>query len=80
MKILSYIAIHDSGLIINAFTGDSFITNQIGMSIFKLLNENVSKSNIKKEIIYEYKIDDKSFEKSYNDFLNLLRKFQLIEE
>lgn len=80
MKINSHIALSDTGLIVNPFTGESFTVNEIGLTIIKMLNKNESKSKIKKEILSNYHVDEITFEKDYSDFIRLLKQYQLIED
>ena len=79
MKMRKNIAVSDSGFIFNPGTGDSFSTNPIGMEIISLMKEDKELEIIKKVITEKYNVDDATFEKGYNDFLNMLQNYQLTE-
>lgn len=80
MKLKRNIALSDSGFVFNPSSGDSFSTNPIGMEIIKMLKENKTKEEIKKQILSAYMTDDVTFEKDFYDFANMLTKLNLVEE
>ena len=79
MKIKNNIAISDSGFIFNSSNGESFSLNPIGTEILNLMKENKSFADIKIHIQAKYQVDDISFEKDYDDFLNNLKLFNLTD-
>ena len=79
MKILSHITLNDSGLIMNPHTGEHFFVNRIKLAILRMLNNNESKPNIKKEILLKFQIESSAFEIEYSELVNLLNENQLIE-
>ncbi len=79
MKIKRNIALSDTGFVFNPSSGDSFSTNPIGMEIIKMLKENKSKEEIKKQILTVYMTDEATFEKDFYDFGNMLTKLNLME-
>ncbi|MBS1518302.1 MAG: PqqD family protein [Bacteroidetes bacterium] len=80
MKIKQNIAISDSGFIFNPTTGDSFSTNPIGQEIIKLLHNSKTEDEIRSFILETYQISRDHFEKDYYDFINVLKKYKLLEE
>ncbi|MBK9352562.1 MAG: PqqD family protein [Bacteroidetes bacterium] len=78
MQINKNIAISDSGFIFNPSSGDSFSANQIGLEIIRLLKDGKSKIEISDLIINQYAVDALSFEKDFNDFVQMLFSYQLI--
>ena len=74
MKIKSHIVFIDSGLILNPYTGDSFVASPVEADIFRLINLDEIKENIKTEIISKYKIDEAGFESEYNSFIDNIKK------
>jgi hypothetical protein len=49
------------------------------MEIISLMKEDKELEIIKKVITEKYNVDDATFEKDYNDFLNMLQNYQLTE-
>jgi hypothetical protein len=79
MKIKSNIAVSESGYVFNPSTGESFSVNPIGIEIFNLIKEGNSYDKISDKILESYNIEKDTFEKDYNDFIELLRQYHLIE-
>jgi len=65
MKIRKNIAISENGFIFNPMTGDSFSVNETGVFILQNLMD-------------EYDLDTYTAEKDLNDFLSMLKSYQLI--
>lgn len=80
MKIKNNIAISDSGFIFNPSTGDSFSTNPVGQEIIKLLHNAKTEEEIRIFIMETYQIDKIHFEKDFYDFMNVMKKYKLLEE
>ncbi|HAY34819.1 MAG TPA: PqqD family protein [Ignavibacteria bacterium] len=80
MKIKNNIAISDSGFIFNPATGDSFSANPVGQKIFKMLQTSATEEEITADILETYQIDKVHFEKDFYDFINVLKKYKLLEE
>ncbi|MBK7505934.1 MAG: PqqD family protein [Bacteroidetes bacterium] len=78
MQINKNIAISDSGFIFNPSSGDSFSANQIGLEIIRLLKDGKSKIEISDLILNQYAVNALSFEKDFNDFVQMLFSYQLI--
>jgi hypothetical protein len=79
MKIKKNIALSESGFVFNPSTGESFSVNPIGIEIFNAIKEEQSYEEISKTMLSKYNTDGDTFEKDYNDFVQLLNSFQLIE-
>lgn len=80
MQLNKNIAVSDSGFVFNPSTGDSFSTNGTGLEIIRLLRENRKKDAIIRELSERYAIDSASAEKDLNDFLQVLRNYQLLND
>ena len=79
MKLKDNVAISDSGFVFNSTTGESFSLNPIGTKIMNLIKDGKSYSEIKKIILEEYQTDEKDFEKDFEDFSNILKTSNLID-
>ena len=79
MKIRKNVAVSDTGFLFNPSTGDSFSVNPIGQSIMKGFQDNKSEEEIITEILEEYRIDKNTVEKDLNDFVRMLKNYQLID-
>jgi len=79
MKINENIAINETGLLFNPVSGESYSVNPIGSEIIKFLKEGKVYSEIKDFVITRYNIDENTFEKDYNDFINILKQNNLTE-
>ena len=79
MKIRKNIAVSENGFLFNPLTGDSFSVNQSGAFILHKLKEGESDENILKMLQEEYDLDGYTAEKDLNDFLSLLKSYQLTE-
>ncbi len=56
MQLKPYIAISTSGLIFNPETGESFVVNNIGLDILKLVKNGKSKTEIALELLSVYDV------------------------
>ena len=79
MNIRKNIAISENGFIFNPLTGDSFSVNETGLFILQKLKEGESKETIMKTLQDEFELDANSAEIDLNDFLSMLRSYQLTE-
>ncbi len=79
MKIKSNVAISETGFLFNPANGESYSLNAIGIEIFNLIKEGKTYKEISKHILANYTTDQDTFERDYNDFVNMLRQYQLIE-
>jgi hypothetical protein len=80
MKLKSNIAVSESGFIFNPEIGTSFTTNSLGIAILKQLKEKTSPEEIKNSILKSYDIDAITCEKDLDDFLRIVKQFNLLED
>ena len=80
MKLKNDIATSESGFIFNPLSGESFTTNPIGFQILKLLKEGKEESEIHAALLDEYEIDAATLEKDFDDFINMLHQYNLLEK
>ncbi|OQB29118.1 MAG: hypothetical protein BWY08_02240 [Bacteroidetes bacterium ADurb.Bin174] len=78
MKIRKNIAISENGFIFNPMTGDSFSVNETGVYILQKLKDGGSEETILQNLMDEYELDTYTAEKDLNDFLSMLKSYQLI--
>lgn len=79
MNIRKNIAISENGFIFNPLTGDSFTVNETGLFILRRLKEGESHETIMKALQDEFELDANSTEIDLNDFLSMLKSYQLTE-
>ena len=79
MKIKKNVAISDSGFVFNPANGESFTVNPIGIELFNLLKDEKNYSEIKNYLLDNYNTDEATIERDYNDFIGILKHYQLIE-
>ena len=79
MKINKNIAISDSGFLLNPTTGESFSLNPMGTKILNMVKNEKSYSEIEKEIMGEYDVTQSMFDKDYQDFVGIMKQYNLLE-
>ncbi|MDD3787206.1 MAG: PqqD family protein [Petrimonas sp.] len=79
MNIRKNIAISENGFIFNPLTGDSFSVNQTGVFVLQQLKNGESNETVLKALQDEYELDAHTAEKDLNDFLDMLKSYQLSE-
>ena len=80
IKINSNIAISDTGFIFNPANGESFSTNPIGIEFFNLIKQEKPQEEIFETMLEKYNTDKNTLEKDYNDFVQTLNQFQLLDQ
>jgi hypothetical protein len=80
MNIKKNVAVSDSGMIFNPDTGETFTVNPIGADIINYLKEGSTKQKMSEKVTSKYTVEPSAFEKDYDDFVNLMRNFSLIED
>lgn len=78
MQLKQNIAISESGLIFNPETGESFVVNNIGLEILKLVKIGKSKTEITRELLSVYDVSPEQFDLDFMDFLLTMNKYRLI--
>ncbi|MFA6980809.1 MAG: HPr-rel-A system PqqD family peptide chaperone [Ignavibacteriaceae bacterium] len=73
------LAVSDSGFLFHASTGETFTVNETGKTIIKLLQQKKEKDEIFSQLVNEFDIEAGLLEKDYEDFINQLKNFSLIE-
>ncbi len=77
MKIRKNIAISENGFIFNPLTGDSFSVNGTGVFILQKLQDGADEETILQSLMNEYELDTYTAERDLNDFLSMLKGYQL---
>lgn len=80
MQINKNIAISDSGFVFNPLTGDTFSTNHVGQEILKKLQSGIHYNDLVKHIESTFSVDTGTIEKDLNDYLFLLKSYQILIE
>ena len=78
MRVRKNIAISENGFIFNPLTGDSFSVNETGVFILQKLKDGENEETIIRNLMDEYELDASTAEKDFNDFLSMLKSFQLV--
>lgn len=79
MKIKKNIAISESGYVFNPSSGESFTVNPIGIELVNMIRDEKSYEEISRTMLAKYNTDNDTFEKDYQDFIGLLKSYQLLE-
>lgn len=77
MKIRKNIAVSENGFIFNPLTGDSFSVNETGAFILQKIQDGESEQTILQNLMDEYDLDTYTAERDLNDFLSMLKGYQL---
>lgn len=77
MNIRKNIAVSETGFIFNPLTGDSFSVNETGLFVLQKLKEEENEETILKAFQEEFELDRNTAEIDLNDFLSLLKSYQL---
>lgn len=80
MKIKKNIAVSENGFVFDPTTGDSYSLNPVGAEIMSMLKEGKEAAEIQKHILDKYDVDKSTFEKSYLDFVVMIKQYHLSEE
>ncbi len=79
MKIKKNIAISESGYVFNPSSGESFTVNPIGIELVNMIRDEKSYEEISRTMLAKYNTDNDTFEKDFQDFIGLLKSYQLLE-
>ncbi len=78
MQLNRNIAVSETGFIFNPSSGDSFSVNPVGQDVIRLLKEGKNREEITSALVEKYAIDAASVDKDMDDFLVMLRNYQLL--
>jgi hypothetical protein len=73
------IAVGASGLIFNPDTGESFSVNPLGADIITYLKDGNGREAIVQKVMEKFQVEKASFEKDFDDFMDLMQTYLLIE-
>jgi hypothetical protein len=79
MSKLNALAISDNGFIFKPSTGESFITNEIGLMIIQQLKEKKAIDEIIQVIIQDFEVDKITAGRDLYEFLDFLKKENLTD-
>jgi PqqD family protein of HPr-rel-A system len=79
MKIKENIAISDTGFVFDPSTGESFTVNETGLEILNMLKSGKDFDAVVSQITSRYDVDRGSFERYYQDFIEMLNHYHLID-
>lgn len=80
MKLKQNIVITETGFVFDSDTGDSYSTNTVGRELLEKLKSNLDPDEIVGQITGKYDIEPLQFQRYFDDFLIMLRHFNLIED
>jgi hypothetical protein len=80
MKLKSYVAVSESGVLYNASSGDSFSINPVAVSIINMLKAGQEEKEIKAHLLDKYDVDSERLDADYYDFIAHLRQLNLLEK
>lgn len=78
MQLNRNIAVSETGFIFNPSSGDSFSVNPVGQDVIRLLKEGKNREEITSALVEKYATDAASVDKDMDDFLVMLRNYQLL--
>jgi len=80
MGLKKNIAVSENGFVFDASSGNTFVTNEIGVEIIEMVKHEKPMDEIKRNLLNRYEIDDIDLEKDLLDFVGMLGHYQLIEK
>lgn len=80
MKIKKNIAVSESGFLFDPNSGESFSLNKTGRELLVLLNDGKTAEEIRAIILDKYDVTEKSFSRYFDDFTQMLRHFNLMDQ
>ena len=78
-KMLSNVAVSENGFLFLPSTGESFTLNEVGKTTLDYLKEGDSSETIIDKISEVYDVDKTVAERDFNDFINQLKNFRLVD-
>ncbi len=80
MKISNHISVSKSGFVFDSKTGESFSLNNTGREILELLIEGRSEDEIKEYFLTKYDVQETTFLRHLDDYLQMLMHFNMNEK
>ncbi len=80
MNIKQNIAVSGAGMIFNPDTGETYTVNPIGAEIINSIKAGDSIGVITEKVTSKYAIEISAFKHDFEDFINLMKNFSLIED
>lgn len=80
MKINKKIAVSETGFIFNPTSGDSYSMNPIATEILDMLKKEKSEEEIKDMLFEKYDVSKSILNKSYDEFIETLKKLNIAED
>ncbi len=80
MKISNHISVSKSGFVFDSKTGESFSLNNTGREILELLIEGRSEDEIKEYILYKYDVQETTFLRHLDDYMQMLMHFNMTDK
>ena len=78
MRLKENIVITETGFVFDPDTGESFSVNPIGRELLEKLKEQLGTDEITEQITERYDVDAIRFQRYLDDFLIMLRHFNLV--
>lgn len=78
MQLKENIVVTETGFVFDPDTGESFSVNPIGRELLEKLGQSMSADEITKQITDKYDVDALRFQRYFDDFLIMLRHFNLV--
>jgi hypothetical protein len=80
MKINKNIAVSETGFVFNPGSGESFTVNTTGTELLNLIIKEKTYEEIKDFFLLKYDTNLSTFDQDYQDFVDLLQKYNLLTE
>lgn len=80
VRLKQNIVITETGFVFDSDTGDSYSTNPAGKELLEKLKANMDVDEITGQIIAKYDVESQQFQRYFDDFVIMLRHFNLIED
>lgn len=78
MQLKDNIVITETGFVFDPDTGESFSVNPIGRELLEKLRQQLNADEITDQITERYDVDVVRFQRYFDDFLIMLRHFNLV--
>lgn len=78
MQLKDNIVVTETGFVFDPDTGESFSVNPIGRELLEKLGQHLGTEAITQQITEKYDVDALRFQRYFDDFLIMLRHFNLV--